>query len=105
MTAFIEKQLNANYVTFWYPIPNLKVKTFTPMTKKVKLKATDEKIVRVSADRDLIGRLLIVANTRQIYLMEVMTYELPPIACALTHQDGTLRKNSVSISKYHREAS
>ena len=26
--------------------------------------------------------------------MEVMTYDLSPISCALTHQDGTLRKNS-----------
>ena len=94
MTAFPEQRLNTNAVSFWEPIPNMKVKTFSSMTKKVKVKVVDEKIVTVSADRDLFGRLLIVANARQISLMEVMTYELSPIPCALTHHDGTLRKNS-----------
>ena len=50
MTAFLEQRLNTN----------MKVKTFSTMTKKVKVKAADEKIVMVSADRDLFGRLLIV---------------------------------------------
>lgn len=94
MTAFLDQRLNTNAVSFWEPIPNMKVKTFSSMTKKVKVKAADEKIVTVSADRDLFGRLLIVANACQINLMEVMTYELSPNPCALTHHDGTLRKNS-----------
>ena len=64
------------------------------MTKKVKMKASEDKIVTISADRDLFGRLLIVSNVRQINLMEVMTYELSPIPCALAHQDETLRKNA-----------
>ena len=64
MTAFIEKRLNTKDVSFWDPIPNLKIKTFSSMTKKAKVKAADDKIVTVSADRDLFGRLLIVANAR-----------------------------------------
>ena len=94
MTKFIVERLNTNEVSFWDPIPKLKVKTFSSMTKKVTVKASDDKIATVSADRDLFGRLLIVANARQINLMEVMTYELSPIPCALAHQDGTLRKNA-----------
>lgn len=95
MTAFIEKQLNANDVSFWDPIRNLNVKMLTSITETVKLKATDDKIVTaVSGDRKLFARLLIVANTRQINLLEVMTYELSPIPCALTYQDSILRKNS-----------
>ena len=64
------------------------------MTKKVKVKAGDEKSITVHADRDLFGRLLIVANARQINLMEVLSYELSPIPCSLAHQDGSLRKNT-----------
>ena len=56
--------MNTNDVSFWDPIPNLKIKTFSSMTKKAKVKAADDKIVTVSADRDLFGRLLIVANAR-----------------------------------------
>ena len=58
------------------------------MTKKVEVKAGDEKSITVHADRDLFGRLLIVANTRQINFMEVLSYELSPIPCSLAHQDG-----------------
>ena len=70
--------------------------TFSSMTKKVKVKAGDEKSITVHADRDLFGRLLIVANARQINLMEVLSYELLPIPCSLAHQDGSLSKNTKS---------
>ena len=60
------------------------------------MKASDDKIATVSTDRDLFGRLLIVANARQINLMDVVTYELSPIPCALTRQDGILRKISLN---------
>ena len=65
-------------------------------TRKVKVKASDEKITTVSADRELFGRLLIVANARQVNLKEVMSYELSPIPYALTHHDGSLRKTTKS---------
>ena len=64
------------------------------MTKKVKVKAGDEKSITVQADRDLFGRLLIVTNTHQINLMEVLSYELSPIPCSLAHQDRSLRKST-----------
>ena len=66
------------------------------MTKKVKVKAGDEKSITVHADRDFFGRLLIVANARQINLMEVLSFGLSPIPCSLAHQDGSLRKNTKS---------
>jgi len=58
MNAFVEKRLNTNEISFWDPIPNLKIKTFESMTKKVQVKAANEKLVTVGADRDLFGRLL-----------------------------------------------
>ena len=54
------------------------------------MKASDEKITTVSADRELFSRLLIVANARQVNLKEGMSYELSPIPDALTHHDGSL---------------
>ena len=76
MTEFIEERLNTNDVSFWEPIPKLKVKTLSSLTKKVKVKASEDKIATFSADRYLFGRLLILANARQINLIEVMTYQL-----------------------------
>ena len=93
---FIEKRLNTSAVSFWDAIPSLKIKTFSSTTKKVKVKASDEKITTVSADRELFGQLLIVANARQVNLKEVMSYELSPIPYALTHHDGSLGKTTKS---------
>ena len=58
--------MNTNDVSFWDPIPNFKIKTFSSMTKKAKVKAADDKIVTVSADRDLFGRLLLLTHAKQI---------------------------------------
>ena len=51
----------------------------------------------MGADRDLFGRLLIVANDRQINLKEVLSYELSPVPIALAHPDGSLRKTNKSV--------
>ncbi|KAK3743279.1 hypothetical protein QZH41_005787 [Actinostola sp. cb2023] len=65
--------------------------------KKVQVKATNEKLITVNADRDLFGRLLIAAKARQINLKEVLSYELSPIPCSLAHYDGSLRKTTKSV--------
>ena len=51
----------------------------------------------MGADRDLFGRLLIVANVRQINVKEVLSYELSPVPIALAHPDSTLRKTNKSV--------
>jgi len=75
----------------------LKIKTFTALTKKIQVKTADEKVITMGADRDLFGRLLIVANVRQINLKEVSSYELSPVPIALAHPDGSLRKTNKSV--------
>ena len=99
MENFIAQRLNSNTIGFWEPIPSLKVKTFSSITKKVQVKVTNEKLVTVSADRDIFGRLLIscAANARLVDLREVLTYELSPIPCSLAHNDGTPRKTTKSV--------
>ena len=97
MKTFVKKRIQTNKVSYWDAIPKLSIKTFSSMTKKVKVKAGDEKSITVHADRDLFGGLLIGANARQINLMEVLSYELSPIPCSLAHQDGSLRENTKSL--------
>jgi hypothetical protein len=53
MNTFVEKRLNTNQISFWDAIPNLKVKTFEITTKKVQVKAINDKLVTVGADREL----------------------------------------------------
>ena len=96
MKTFVKKWIQTNKVSYWDAIPKLSIKTFSSMTKKVKVKAGDEKSITVHADRDLFVRLLIGANVRQINLMEVLSYELALIPCSLAHQDRSLRKSTKS---------
>ena len=56
-TAFIEKRINTNTISFWDPISKLKVKTFETTVKKVQLKAADEHLITVKSDRGLFVRL------------------------------------------------
>ena len=51
MNTFVEKLLNTNQVTFRNPIPKLKVKTFESTTKKIQVKAVNDELVTVGADR------------------------------------------------------
>ena len=73
------------------------MKTFKSLSKKKNFKAADEKIQTVIADRDLFGRLLIAANSRDVNLREVLSYELSTVPYGLAHADGTLRKSTKSI--------
>ena len=97
MNALIKKKINSNAVGFWEALPKMKIKTFASLAKKVQVKQSDEKLVKINADRSLFGRLLIASNSRNIDLRDVLTYELSPVPCALAHTDGTLRKSNKSI--------
>ena len=66
------------------------------MTKKTTIKGTTEKLVAITEDRDLFGRLLIVANARQVNLREILCFELSAVPYSLVHTDGTLRKTTKS---------
>ena len=96
MNVFVEKRINSNTVNFWEPIPNIKIKAFSSANKKIRVKSND-KLVTVNADRDLFGRLLIVSNTRQICLKDVLSFELSPVPYSLANADGSLRKGAKSV--------
>ena len=76
MNALIKKKINSNAVGFWEALPKMKIKTFASLAKKIQVKQSDEKLVKINADRSLFGRLLIASNTRNIDLRDVLTYEL-----------------------------
>jgi len=52
--------------------------------------------VAITEDRDLFGRLLIVANAREVNLREILCFELSAVPYSLVHTDGTLRKTTKS---------
>ena len=44
----------------------------------------------------MLSRLLIVSQSREIYLQNILTYELAPVALALFHLTGEMRKTNKS---------
>lgn len=97
MRVFVNKRIHTNEVGFWEPLPKMNIKTFASLSKKAKAKSTDEKLVTVSADRNLFGRLLIVSRARDVNLREVLKYELSSVPCSLAYTDGSLRKTNKSV--------
>lgn len=97
MREFTEKRLKDSKVSFWAPIPRVNIPTFASLSKKIKVKGTDEKIVTMSADRALFGRLLVAAKYRDIDLKEVLRHELSAVPFSIACSDGSLRKPLKSL--------
>ena len=81
--------MDSNEVSFWSKISKLNLKTFASLAKN-QIKCVDEKIITISADGNLFGRLLIAAKCRDIDVKEVLRYELSTVPFALAHADGVL---------------
>ena len=97
INSFIEQRLKTNTVSLWDAIPNLKINTFSSMTKKTTIKSTNLKLVTWTEDRDQFGRLMIVANVRQVNVRDILCYELSTAPYALAPTNGTLRKTTKSL--------
>ena len=52
-----------------------------------------EKVIILSVDRGLFGRLVIAAKSRDINLREVLSYELSRVSFS---PDGSLRKTNIA---------
>ena len=95
---FLVQRLSASRVkSFFDTIPKLKLKTFGSMnTKRVHAKGKD---VELKIDRDLFGKMAIIAQNRQLDMKEVMKFELGPFPWSLATCDGMLRKtNKASLA-------
>ena len=87
-SKFVETRLMSDKINFFNRLPKLKLQTFSKMNqqKTVKVKGQD---VIVRADRNLMVRMLVVAQTRAMDLCEVLCYELGHIPWAIAGVDGT----------------
>ena len=68
MSTFVEERINSNRLKLWDTIPHLKIQTLSTLLTKQKMKADNDKVVTVKADRDILGRLVNAAKSRDIYL-------------------------------------
>lgn len=90
---FVRDRLQTNTTAFHARLPALKLATFTSMTKAKAVKVSGREVI-VRADSHLFARMLVVAQTREMELKEVLTYELGPMPWSLATVDGGLVKTA-----------
>ena len=69
--------------------PNLKIEMFET-TNKRSLTASNDKVITVSANRDLHRRLLVVSKREEVNPREIRSYELCCAPVSLLHPDGRM---------------
>ena len=83
---------------FHNPLKNNKLKTFTNMCKKKVFKTNGKNII-LKADRSLFGRIIVMAQSRNLKMEDIFSHPLGPLPWALATPDGLLRKtNKASLA-------
>ena len=98
--AFVKKhinQINSNTVISESQFPTQRPRhSATQIYKKIRVRSND-KLVIVNVDWDLFGRLLIITNTRQICLKNILSFEISLVPYSLASVNGSFRKGTKSV--------
>lgn len=81
LTAFIEERLVRNSTGFFQTLPKLKLGSFCD-AQKTSVAARDRKVI-IRADRNLFSCLLVIGQSRQMDLKDLLMHELGPFPWSL----------------------
>ena len=90
---FISERLKSSSKGFYDPISKNGLKTFSV---KSKVSKTDRNAI-IKADRHLFARLLVIAQSRQLNMRNVLQFELGPIPWSIATADGGLVKTNKAV--------
>lgn len=80
---------------FQKPIAKQKIQSFVS-ENKLKVRKEFGKIEQVKVERNMLGRILVLALDNKIDLLNVLSYPLIPVPLSLSHIDGSLNKTDKS---------
>ena len=103
MSTFVEKRVNTDEIDFFSPIEKSKLLTFTSMNKLLVSKQK-QAVQAVRIDRGIFGKLLVIGQSREIPIQELMKYELASVLLTLFCLDGSFRKTVKSAALVCLEA-
>uniref|UniRef100_UPI00358FFA87 uncharacterized protein n=1 Tax=Myxine glutinosa TaxID=7769 RepID=UPI00358FFA87 len=92
-TKLSRERLQTGEVDLFVSMKQMKLKTFTSMSKSVK-RRVHGKDVSLKADRNLLARLVVIGRYRNINLQELLTYSLGPLPLPLANSQGSLVKTN-----------
>lgn len=93
LVSFVQDRLTSSTVGFFETLPRLKLGKFGEVKKTVN---QGGKSFVLRADRNLFARLLVIGQSRQIDLRDLLTHELGPVPWSLATYDGSLAKTNKS---------
>ena len=94
LVSFVQDRLTNSAVGFFETLPRLKLGKFGEVKKTVN---QGGKSFVLQADRNLFARLLVIGQSRQIDLRDLLTHELGPVPWSLATYDGSLAKTNKSV--------
>ena len=100
---FIKNRLIEKNLKFHDTIKKQNLKTFKCMATKRQLSTTQKKTVQVRAERNLLGRLLLLSQEHNLDLEKLFSYPLGPIPWSLATADGGLAKTEKAKLMHHLE--
>ncbi|KAK3751112.1 hypothetical protein QZH41_016239, partial [Actinostola sp. cb2023] len=96
--TFSEQRLESNpaKINFHGKMTKAKLKTFSDLNKKMKLRQGTAKEIILKADRALFAQMIVIAETRELSMRSVLSHPLGPLPWALASADGSLKKTNKS---------
>ena len=79
---------------FHDPIKAAKLMTFSNILQKKKQVNSSGRAIILKADRALFGRIIVMAQSRDLQMAHILSHPLGPLPWALASPDGTMRKTN-----------
>lgn len=89
---FMRKKILSSQPDIYSPIKKIKLKTFSSIGKKVHSKSKKGEIVALKNTKMLFGKMILIAQSRNLDMKEVLKYSLRPFPLPLATNDGNLVK-------------
>ena len=96
LQTFIQEKLLVPEPDIFSKIPMLKLKTFTSLVKKVKVTSKNGTEATLKSNRNLFARMLLLAQSINIDMKEVLSFSLGPFPLSISTEQGSLRKTPKS---------
>ena len=91
---FMKERLQERTTKFHSPIKKLRLKTFQSMLVRRTLTTSQKKVVHVTAERNVLGQLLMLAKRSDISFDKLFTFPLGPVPLSLATADGSFIKTN-----------
>ncbi|GFO17511.1 hypothetical protein PoB_004401600 [Plakobranchus ocellatus] len=94
---FVDTRLKDKTTRFHKPLTKTKLKTFGSVSKSTQIKSA-KNVVKIKAERNVFGQLLVLSQEYQIDMEKVLKYPLSPVPWSLSSPDGLpLKTNKATL--------